>query len=200
MLIERTNNIRLNPGLFVGMLLLVLFSSLWFFATPVSAASTTAEKACEGLDGPKRRAACAYGYDHGTRDNYEALCKDKYKDSELLFGSCMGGASLRLSKAATDPTKDAKGNTDPAIKCSEDECDFVGKYINPGINLLSAAFGLIAVISIIMGGIQYTASGGDPQKVTQAKQRIAKTIVAVLVYFIFYAFLQFLVPGGLFKR
>jgi hypothetical protein len=88
---------------------------------------------------------------------------------------------------------------DPAIKCSQNNCDFVGKYVNPAINLLSIAFGLIAVISIIMGGIQYTVSGGDPQKVTSAKQRIAKTIVAVLAYFVLYAFLQFLVPGGLFN-
>lgn len=98
---------------------------------------------------------------------------------------------------------DAQSTIDPAAnpnaKCTKDNCDFIKKYINPFINLLSISFGLIAVISIIYGGIQYSASGGDPQKVTQAKQRIVKTIIAVLAYFFLYAFLQFIVPGGIFK-
>src|SRR5205814_1498218 len=85
-------------------------------------------------------------------------------------------------------------------KCDASKCDFIKKYVNPFINLLSISFGLIAVISIIMGAVQYSTSGGDPQKVTQAKQRISKTIFAVLAYLFLYAFLQFIVPGGLFNR
>jgi hypothetical protein len=75
----------------------------------------------------------------------------------------------------------------------------VAKYINPAIEVLSISFGLIAVISIIMGGIQYSASGGDAQKVTAAKRRISLTLVAIVSYALLYAFLQFLIPGGLFN-
>ncbi len=88
---------------------------------------------------------------------------------------------------------------DPNLNCDKQGCDFINKYINPAINLFSISFGLIAVISIILAGIQYSSSGGDPQKVTQAKQRISKTIFAIVAYFFLYALLQFIVPGGIFK-
>ena len=87
---------------------------------------------------------------------------------------------------------------DPKTKCDKDNCDFVKKYVNPAINLFSMVFGLIAVSSLIFGGIQYSASAGDPQNVAKAKKRIIDTIIAIVAYFFLYAFIQFLVPGGLF--
>ena len=94
---------------------------------------------------------------------------------------------------------DEAANADPHAACNNHQCDFIRQYVNPAINLLSAVFGFIAVISIITGGIQYSASGGDPQKVAQAKARISKTIVAVVAYMYLFAFLQFIIPGGIFK-
>jgi hypothetical protein len=109
---------------------------------------------------------------------------------------------------ATSTTADPDSNTglctnnacaDADQNCSNDSCDFIGKYINPAIDLLSLTFGVIAVISIITGGIQYTASAGDPQKASMAKSRITNTIIAIFAYLFLYAFLEFLVPGGIFK-
>lgn len=89
----------------------------------------------------------------------------------------------------------------PALACSKASgCDLVVNYVNPAINLLSVMFGLIAVASLIMGGIQYSASEGDPQKASQAKSRIANTIMAIFAYALLYGFLQFLVPGGFLHR
>lgn len=86
-----------------------------------------------------------------------------------------------------------------ASSCSASSgCDLVGNYINPLINMLTVAFGLIAVISLILGGIQYTASEGDPQKSAKAKSRISNTIFAIIAYAVLYGLLQFLVPGGAF--
>ena len=79
---------------------------------------------------------------------------------------------------------------------SSSNCDLIGLYINPAINLLSAIFGLIAVISLILGGIQFSTSEGDPQKASKAKNRISNTVVAIFAYAVLYGFLQFLVPGG----
>ncbi|MGH7241496.1 MAG: hypothetical protein ACREGB_04330, partial [Candidatus Saccharimonadales bacterium] len=66
-------------------------------------------------------------------------------------------------------------------------------------NLLSILVGVIAVASIIMGGINYSTSGGDPQKAAKAKARITNTILALVIYGFLYGFLQFVIPGGLFK-
>ena len=91
--------------------------------------------------------------------------------------------------------------SDPAVNCNSNttNCDLVQEFGVPAINLFSGAFGLIAVISLIMGGINYTTSEGDPKKISRAKIRIRNTIFAVVFYLFLYAFLNFLVPGGIFK-
>ena len=73
-------------------------------------------------------------------------------------------------------------------------------YINPVINLLSGMVALVVIGSIIAGGIQYSASAGDPQKTAKAKSRITNSILAFLAYIFLYAFLQFIIPGGLLSQ
>ena len=120
----------------------------------------------------------------------------------LLAVTTLGIAhSAAASSAVPGKCSGGKCEVDPATKpCDSDSCDFIGKYINPGINLLTATFGIVATGSLIFGGIQYSSSGGDPQKITQAKNRIRNTIIAVVAYLFLFGFLQFLVPGGLFNR
>lgn len=51
-------------------------------------------------------------------------------------------------------------------------------------NVLNAVFviaGMIAVIFIVVGGIQYSGSGGDPQKVTGAKNTLMYSIIGLIV-------------------
>lgn len=51
-------------------------------------------------------------------------------------------------------------------------------------NVLNAAFmfaGVVAVIFIIIGGIQYSGSAGDPNKVTGAKNTLTYAIIGLVV-------------------
>jgi len=83
--------------------------------------------------------------------------------------------------------------TDP--KCKDKDC-LIDKYVNPAIKILSAMVGIAVVIAIIVGGIQYSSAGGDPGKVAAAKSQIAKAIGALVMYIFLYAFLNFIIPGG----
>lgn len=65
-------------------------------------------------------------------------------------------------------------------------------------NVLSVGVGIVIVIMIIVGGINYSMAGGDPGKVAQAKSRILNAIYALIAYFFLFAFLQWVVPGGIF--
>ncbi len=65
------------------------------------------------------------------------------------------------------------------------------------INVLSAAVGVVVVGMIIAGGIQYSISGDDPQAVAKAKSRITSALLALVVFIFSYAFLQWIVPGGI---
>lgn len=105
---------------------------------------------------------------------------------------CAPDSGICDGKTCVDPA------ADPNADCGKQGCDFVKKYINPGINLFSALFGIIAALSLILGGIMYASSGGDPQQVTNAKKRITNTIFAIVAYMFLYGFINFIVPGGLF--
>jgi hypothetical protein len=98
------------------------------------------------------------------------------------------------------PSGCVNAQSDSSVTCNGSQCDLVSKYVNPAIGLLSVVFGLLAVISLILGGINFATSEGDPQKASKAKQRIFNTVVAVVAYVFLYSFLQFLVPGGIFNR
>ena len=70
------------------------------------------------------------------------------------------------------------------------------KYVNPLINLLSALVGVVVVVGVIVGAIQFSSSAGDPQKAANGKNHIRNALLGLLAYLLLYAFLQFLVPGG----
>lgn len=75
-------------------------------------------------------------------------------------------------------------------------CDLISKYINPLINFFSALVGVIIVIALIAAGIQYSMSAGDPSKASAAKAHIRNAIIALVAFFLLYALINFLVPGG----
>lgn len=72
----------------------------------------------------------------------------------------------------------------------------IKNYVNPAVAFLAALAGVAVVISVIVGAIQYSSAGGDPSKVSAARNRIVEAVVALLAFLFLYAFLNFLLPGG----
>jgi len=71
-------------------------------------------------------------------------------------------------------------------------------YVIDIINVLSAAVGVVIVTMIAVGGVQYSSAKDNPQAAAGAKNRILNAIIALFVFLFTYAFLQWLVPGGIF--
>lgn len=71
------------------------------------------------------------------------------------------------------------------------------KYLNPAIQLISAAVGIAIVIAIVLGAMEYITSGGDPQRAASGKKRIVEALIGLAAFALLYAFLQFIIPGGL---
>lgn len=67
------------------------------------------------------------------------------------------------------------------------------------IRFLSDGVGIIIVLSIIIAGIQYISSSGEPQAVSKAIGRIRSSIIALFVYIFAYAILNYLIPGTFLK-
>jgi hypothetical protein len=168
---------------------LVLAVGLVVLATPARTAAAS-DKAISYCQHRTDAAACERGYDGGTGQPPAQSIKD----------TCGSYPANSSNLDACQSAWGAAAHVDPAVygACNASRCDFIAKYINPAINLFSLLFGLVAVISLILGGIQYSASQGDPQKAAAAKSRLSNTIIAIFAYIFLYAFLQFLIPGGAF--
>jgi hypothetical protein len=116
--------------------------------------------------------------------------------AELL---CQGGSTLSNGQdcSTVDPCDPTPSNPDVgnSVSCS----NIIKNYINPIILFLGAGVGLVIIIMTVIGGIQYITSGGDPNHVAEAKKRIANALLALVTWIIIWAFLEWIIPGGLFK-
>ena len=72
------------------------------------------------------------------------------------------------------------------------------KLLDTGFNLVSGAISLAIIGNIIYAGIQYSMAQGDPSKASKSKDRIRNAVIAFLMYVTLYAFIQWLIPGGVF--
>jgi len=66
------------------------------------------------------------------------------------------------------------------------------------IRFLTAGVGLIVIASMVVAGIQYASSRGDPQATASAIDRIRSNVIALLVFMFAYAMLNYVIPGVVF--
>ena len=97
------------------------------------------------------------------------------KDSSSKGGS--------FAQQATEGLKQVGGNDQTSL----------GDIVSKIINFLLFFVGVVSVIMIIYGGIQYTTSAGDSGKVTNAKNTILYAIVGLIVSILAYAIVNFVV-------
>lgn len=64
------------------------------------------------------------------------------------------------------------------------------------LKFLSIGVGLAVVGGIIAGGIVYSTSEGNPSKTQSGIKIIANSILALVLYFLMFAIINFLIPGG----
>jgi len=125
-------------------------------------------------------------------------------------GACTGG---ELPSEGTKPTTDAekkayvakyshdyglcKGGAVPAL--ADTSSNGVWGLLLLVINILTAGVGLAAVGGIIYGSILYTSAGGSQEQVKKAMGIITNVVIGIIAYALMFAFLNFLIPGGLFN-
>jgi Type IV secretion system pilin len=70
-------------------------------------------------------------------------------------------------------------------------------YLKTILKLLNALVGMVIILVLVIAGIQYITSLGDPARVKNAKKRITESITALILYMFMFAILSFLIPGGI---
>lgn len=71
-------------------------------------------------------------------------------------------------------------------------------WINFFVNLLTVVIVAGSALMIAIAGIQYTTSRDNSQAVQSAKGKIWNVALGLLAYLFLYAFVQWLIPGGVF--
>jgi hypothetical protein len=66
-------------------------------------------------------------------------------------------------------------------------------------NFLAVGVGVVVVGGIIYGGILISAGGGDAARTKQGTTLITNSVIGLVAFMFMYAFINFIVPGGLFK-
>ena len=69
--------------------------------------------------------------------------------------------------------------------------------VSSAINIMLFAVGVLSVIMLIFGGIRYVVSGGQKEKVTNAKNTILYAIVGLLIAIFANAIIQFVMNVAL---
>lgn len=80
-------------------------------------------------------------------------------------------------------------------KVNESGNDDLKQNITNIINAVIAALGIVAVVVIVLGGVQYMTSTGDSTKVKKAKDTILYGIVGLIICVLAYAIVNFVIGG-----
>lgn len=112
---------------------------------------------------------------------------------------CKPGEAFDPQKPCVTDPSDLKSTPDPAAKtCTGGDCSgLITKYVNPFVRVLAALAPIIMAISLAYAGVQISQAGGDPGKLADGKKRIYNTLFALFAYLFLFAFLQWLLPGGI---
>ena len=90
-------------------------------------------------------------------------------------------ATSNLNGSLCAGTKISLGNPDDTCKTGNEGQTAVNGAVKLGLNLFSAIVGIIAVVMIIVAGIQYITSSGDSGKATNARNTILYAVIGLVV-------------------
>ncbi|MBR3256874.1 hypothetical protein IKG02_01115 [Candidatus Saccharibacteria bacterium] len=65
------------------------------------------------------------------------------------------------------------------------------------LNILTFGVGAAGVLGIVISGVQYMSASGNEVQMTKAKNRIVQVVIGLVAYGLFWAVLEWLIPGGI---
>ncbi len=118
--------------------------------------------------------------------------------SEKLMPVKFPGSTSKSGKTCGEPGTDSSIDPSFDLGC-RGKGNGILDLLFAIIRLLTVGVGLVVIGSIIVAGIQYTSSRGDPQAVAAAIKRVNATIIALVIYIFSFALLNWIIPGAVLK-
>ena len=120
-----------------------------------------------------------------------------------VFGAVAGAAIVATSMVATPvfaadvtcPTGSERATAPTLAGCNVKEDSSLMPTIKTIIDVIIGVLGIVAVIVIVLGGVQYTLSTGDPGRIKKAKDTILYGIIGLVVAILAYAIVNFVLSS-----
>ena len=123
------------------------------------------------------------------------MTKEKFKRFVLLIALVLGVIAVPTAPVGAINVFD--GNACTGANADKSVCKGKNETIDPIVSaivsVLLFAIGIVSVIMIIVGGLRYTTSNGDPSKVKSAKDTILYAVIGLVVALLAYAIVNFVV-------
>lgn len=117
---------------------------------------------------------------------------------DVFSGACGGdstdgGNNSETPAEGTPSTGGGGGDAASSELCGATKQDDAQNIIKNVINTILIVLGMIAVIMIVIGGIRYTTSNGDPGSIKGAKDTILYAVVGLVIAILSYAIVNFVI-------
>ena len=124
----------------------------------------------------------------------------------MKLKNVLGAAIIAASSVLAVSPVMAAGGTCPAgskqtsytnsiAECNIEKDTTLMATVNKIINVILGVLGIVAVVIIVLGGVQYTTSAGDPGKVKKAKDTILYGIIGLVVALLAFAVVNFVLSS-----
>ncbi len=136
----------------------------------------------------------------GSIDEYKKACETAKLGEFQKIETTMKDDSKPTSVKCTDTNDPYNCTPKTAFAfagCGKDDVGIRCLMIEV-LKFLSIGVGIAVVGGIIAGGIVYSTSEGNPSKTQSGIKIIANSVLALIIYFLMFAIINFLVPGGTF--
>ena len=112
----------------------------------------------------------------------------------------LGAFTVQPVSAAKCPTGSLRAGKEVSnlAECNVEETkedDSLMKRVQVIINVILSVLGIVTVIMIILGGVQYTTSAGDPAKVAKAKNTIMYGVIGLVIALLAFAIVNFVLTN-----
>jgi small-conductance mechanosensitive channel len=163
--------------------LALLFGIVALFAAPAAQAAT-----CGGVE--TSIISCSQGGSCGGGENPFEGTDPKGVSKEKTAYFKQYGHNYGFCK------KDASGND--VTPSDTVESTGVWGVLLLAINILTGGVTIAAIAGVVYGSVLYTSAGGSTEQTKKAMGVITNVVIGVIAYALMYAFLNFIIPGGLF--
>ncbi len=116
----------------------------------------------------------------------------------ILLATLTVGCYIQVQPIALAQGLQPPDATNEHIKNGDLAQNPIIKWIEFFINVLSVTILAGGSVMIAWAGIQYMSARDNAQSVQAAKEKIWNVIFGLFAYFFLYAFIQWIIPGGVF--